>query len=66
MEWKILIELMDYQLREAPKFEDLSTSTEALLPVLVIDLIEPYAKEENWTLWWRRCWKNSIDSRTYQ
>src|SRR5690606_11858083 len=31
--------------REAPKFEDLSTSTEVLFPVIkVIDLIEPYAK----------------------
>ena len=31
--------------REAPKFEDLSTSTEVLFTgIKVIDLIEPYAK----------------------
>ena len=32
--------------RSAPKFEDLSTSTEVLFTgIKVIDLIEPYAKE---------------------
>jgi F-type H+-transporting ATPase subunit beta len=39
--------------RQAPRFEDLSTSSEVLFTgIKVIDLIEPYSKGENWIVWW--------------
>ena len=40
--------------REAPDFDQLSTSTEVLFTgIKVIDLIEPYAKGgKNWIIWW--------------
>jgi len=48
MEWKTLPKDNENGLpihREAPAFEDLSTSTEVLFTgIKVIDLIEPYAK----------------------
>ena len=51
--------------REAPAFEELSTSTEVLFTgIKVIDLIEPYAKGgEDGSLWWCRRRENGIDPR---
>jgi F-type H+-transporting ATPase subunit beta len=39
--------------RQAPKFEDLSTSSEVLFTgIKVIDLIEPYSKGVKLIVWW--------------
>jgi F0F1-type ATP synthase beta subunit len=43
--------------RQAPRFEDLSTSSEVLFTgIKVIDLIEPTLKEVKLIVWWSRCW----------
>jgi F-type H+-transporting ATPase subunit beta len=51
--------------RDAPAFDQLSTSTEVLFTgIKVIDLIEPYAKGGKIGLFrWSWSWKNSINSR---
>jgi F-type H+-transporting ATPase subunit beta len=47
--------------RQAPKFEDLSTSSEVLFTgIKVIDLIEPYSKGVKLIIWWCRCWKTVL------
>ena len=51
--------------RKAPSFEEQSPAVEVLeTGIKVIDLLTPYAKEEDWSVRRCGCWKNRIDPGT--